>query len=71
MDEIFDNRVLSTRDLHDRWHGKIKMSTLIQWRYLKRGPAYRKLGSKVVYRLEDVLRFEHGDARIPLLNEES
>lgn len=70
MDEIFNNNVLTTKDLYDRWQGKVKMATLIQWRYLKRGPQYYKIGSKVIYKLEDILRFEHGDARIPLLEEE-
>lgn len=61
---------LTTADLYDRWHGKIKMSTIIQWRYLKRGPSYRKFGGKVLYSLEDVIRFEHGDTNFQILEEE-
>ena len=33
-------------------------STLAQWRYLGRGPAYIKVGSHVRYRIEDVLEWE-------------
>jgi hypothetical protein len=46
------------------------MSTIIQWRYLKRGPSYRKLGGKVVYAVEDVVRFEHGDTKFTIFEEE-
>lgn len=63
---------LTTTDLYNRWQGKVKMGTIIQWRYLKRGPAYRKIGSKVIYMLEDVVKFEHGiDARFPIMEEEN
>jgi hypothetical protein len=61
---------LTTADLYDRWNGKIKMSTIIQWRYLKRGPSYRKLGGKVLYAIEDVVKFEHGTSKFQIFEEE-
>lgn len=66
-----ENEFLTTNDLFQRWGGKIAMSTIIQWRYLKRGPSYTKFGGKVLYKLSDIVKFEHGDANIPILEEEN
>ena len=35
----------------------MKSSTLRQWRYQARGPAYHKFGSRVFYRVSDIERF--------------
>ena len=51
----------SVRHLHQielarRWN--ISSRTLENWRWLGRGPAYLKVGGRVLYRIEDVETFE-------------
>lgn len=43
---------LNQSELARRW--KISPRTLERWRWLKLGPAYLKIGKRVVYRLEDI-----------------
>lgn len=50
-------------DLSRRW--KISPRTLERWRWLKQGPAYLRVGGRVVYRLEDVRAFELQQLRQP------
>jgi hypothetical protein len=47
---------LSQNELSRRWN--ISPRTLERWRWLKQGPDYLKLGTRVLYRLEDVEAFE-------------
>ena len=52
---------MSTRHFHQndlarRWC--ISPRTLERWRWLKMGPAYVKVGGRVVYTLEDIHRYE-------------
>jgi hypothetical protein len=49
-------------DLSRRW--SISPRTLERWRWLKQGPAYLKVGGRVVYRLEDVEAFEAAQTRL-------
>ena len=49
-------RHLTQLDLARRW--RISPRTLERWRSLHQGPAYLRLGSVIVYRLEDVEAFE-------------
>lgn len=49
-------RHLKQADLADRWN--ISPRTLERWRWIGEGPTYLKIGGRVVYRLEDVERFE-------------
>lgn len=49
---------LTVDDLFNRWSGKIKKSTLNQWRYLRKGPKFIKVGGKVLYKEDDVRIFE-------------
>jgi hypothetical protein len=49
-------------DLSRRWN--ISPRTLERWRWLKQGPAYLKVGGRVVYRLEDVEAFEAAQTRL-------
>ena len=55
---------LSPRELSDRWGGHITIGTLANWRAQKpmRGPAFMKLGSRVVYPLNAVEEFEAGNS---------
>jgi len=49
-------RHFSPIDLAIRW--KMSPRTLERWRYNRDGPTYLKLGSRVVYRLEDIEAYE-------------
>jgi hypothetical protein len=49
-------RHLHQRDLAERW--RISERTLERWRWLKLGPAYIKIGGRVVYALDDVEAYE-------------
>ena len=54
-------RHLHQVELADRWN--ISPRTLERWRWTGEGPAFIKLGGRVVYRLEDVEAFEAGQRR--------
>ncbi|MBF0186200.1 MAG: DNA-binding protein [Magnetococcales bacterium] len=49
---------LNQTELSNRW--KISPRTLERWRWMKIGPAYLKIGGRVLYRLEDVEQHEAG-----------
>lgn len=54
--------LLTTAELSERWLGKVQANTLENWRSMKKGPPYIKLGkgnhSPVLYRLADVVAYE-------------
>jgi hypothetical protein len=56
-------RHLNQIDLARRWN--ISPRTLERWRWLKTGPEYLKIGGHVVYRLDDIERYETGQAKNP------
>ncbi len=56
--KIIKGDLLSELDLEKRWGGFVSAGTIRNWRYLKKGPKYTKLGGIVVYRLEDVIAYE-------------
>jgi hypothetical protein len=47
---------LNQVELSRRW--SLSPRTLERWRWLGQGPAYLKIGGRVVYQLEDVEAFE-------------
>lgn len=47
---------LLTQDLATRW--RLSARTLEQWRWKGVGPSYRRIGGRVVYRLDEIERFE-------------
>ena len=49
---------LTPDDLATRW--STTPNTLSQWRWNGRGPQFFKLGRRVLYKLQDVERFEEG-----------
>lgn len=52
---------LNQVELAARW--KISPRTLERWRWTGEGPAFIKIGGRVVYRLEDVETYEHTQLR--------
>ena len=49
-------RHMNQYQLSKRWD--ISPRTLERWRWMGEGPAYLKIGGRVVYRIEDVEQFE-------------
>lgn len=49
---------LKPSELCARYKGAITEKTLSNWRYQGEGPAYLKIGGKILYRLSDVLLWE-------------
>ena len=49
---------LNQARLAERW--QISPRTLERWRWTGEGPAFLKIGGRVVYRLEDVEAYEAG-----------
>ena len=47
---------LHQKELAARW--RMSPRTLERWRWLKTGPAYIKLGGKVVYAVQDIEAYE-------------
>jgi hypothetical protein len=52
---------LNQRELAERWN--ISQRTLERWRWVGDGPQFLKLGGRVVYRVEDVERYEFEQLR--------
>lgn len=54
---------LTPHQLVARWRGAVKVRTLANWRAAGRGPAFLKLGGRVVYLMNDVLLYESANRR--------
>ncbi|WP_439579702.1 helix-turn-helix transcriptional regulator [Elioraea sp.] len=54
---------LNQVQLARRWH--LSPRTLERWRWLGQGPAFLKLGGRIVYRLDDIEAFERAQLRTP------
>jgi hypothetical protein len=49
---------LSPPEVAERWGGHISVQTLAQWRSRRAGPAYTKLGGRVLYSVTDIVAYE-------------
>lgn len=49
---------LTTDDLAARWKGRVEKHTLENWRYLGKGPDWKKFGGRVLYPLDEVVKYE-------------
>lgn len=47
---------LNQKELAARW--KVSHRTLERWRWMSEGPSYLKIGGRVLYRIEDIEKFE-------------
>jgi len=54
---------LTQGELANRW--RISVRTLERWRWLKTGPAYLRIGGRIIYLLADVQKFETDQRRAP------
>ena len=48
--------LISPEILADRW--KMTPYTLAQWRWVKKGPRFTKIGRQIFYRISDVIHYE-------------
>lgn len=53
-----DSQFLTPSDLSQRYQGALTVKTLAHWRCAGTGPAFTKIGGKILYALQDVLRWE-------------
>jgi hypothetical protein len=49
---------LTVKELIGRWRGQISATTLANWRSERKGPAFIKIGGRVLYPLADVIAYE-------------
>jgi hypothetical protein len=49
---------LTTQQVADRYDGNISVRTLNNWRNLGSGPAFTKIGGKVLYPIEKLIEWE-------------
>jgi len=52
-------KFLTPQEVSDRYGGKISVKTLNNWRNLGVGPAFTKLGGKVMYPQDRLVEWEH------------
>jgi hypothetical protein len=53
-----DETILTPEELKARYCGRISLKTLANWRSTGGGPSFTKVGSRVFYRLPDILDWE-------------
>lgn len=51
-------KYLRAADVAKRWENAVSAGTLANWRVQKKGPPYVKLGSKVLYPIEQLEAWE-------------
>jgi hypothetical protein len=54
---------LHQADLARRW--RISQRTLERWRWLKQGPAYLRIGGRIIYRIQDIQTYEAARVKRP------
>ena len=52
---------LTPEELFERWN--VPLATLSRWRWTGKGPKFMRLGKHIVYRLQDIERFEEAQVR--------
>lgn len=53
-----DTVFLTPAELSKRWNGAVTTGTLANWRNQGKGPSFQKIGSRVLYRLDQVVAYE-------------
>ncbi len=54
---------LTAEQLIERWNGQVTKATLATWRSRNNGPAFVKVGGRVLYRRADVESYEARNTR--------
>lgn len=55
---VVEDKRLTIDELIARWRNRVSRGTLANWRSLKRGPAWTKIGRTVLYPESDVIAYE-------------
>ena len=67
MNNIDRTKLLTPKELSERWGGLVTTATLANWRARRRkhhvGLPYVKLGGKVVYDIQDIEKYEEKTLR--------
>ena len=53
-----DNKFLTPAEVSARYRGEISVATLRNWRSMRIGPAFVKLGKSVLYAIEELDRWD-------------
>ncbi len=56
-----DSKFLTDVQLAERWH--LSRKSLIKWRGEGKGPAFTKVGGRVLYKMADVEQFEEANRK--------
>jgi len=62
-------KFLKASEVSARWGGTVSTGTLANWRTQKRGPAYVKIGSRVLYPLDKLEEWEAAGLRAATAND--
>ena len=54
-----DRKYLTAEEVSDRYRGSISVGTLRNWRAMRIGPAYIKIGKAVLYPIEELEAWDH------------
>jgi hypothetical protein len=63
MTATFSAEFLTVAALVERWEGQVTKATLATWRSRNTGPAFVKIGGRVLYRREDIESYEAKNTR--------
>lgn len=55
-----EKRFLTTKELSDRW--RLSDQTLANWRHAGKGPAFLRVGKRVLYPMDKIHAFEESSA---------
>lgn len=58
-----ESEYLTVKELIERWRSQISATTLANWRSERKGPAFVKIGGRVLYPLQDVMAYEEKSRR--------
>jgi hypothetical protein len=53
-----EEEFLTIDELLARWKNQYAKQTLADWRAQGKGPKFKKIGKKVLYRIKDVIEYE-------------
>lgn len=58
-----ESEYLTVKELIERWRNQISPTTLANWRSERKGPAFVKIGGRVLYPLTDIVAYEEKSRR--------
>lgn len=55
---VKEKKYLTPKELSEHWDGRIKVRTINNWRQNGSGPPFLKLGGAILYRVEDIKKWD-------------